>query len=193
MHNSKCNSNSNLQAFEAQAEVHARKLQKRKLAGTHEGVWLDRLANSRQSDSSSSAHGHRYGQGLKIIGTRFAYDSRKWKARFVIQDVRRGGVSPEHWVLTPSLVSLRAGLVAAARARTGATVLDISGAFLYSALLEEERVAVRPPPGHGDKNEAWFLQPLRFEGRAQPVGSTLGHHAAGARAGEVGCGPGRFL
>jgi len=57
-------------------------------------------------------------QGLKIIGTRFAMNKAKRKARLVVQDVRRGPVSPEHWAPTPSTVSLRVCLLLGLRRGT---------------------------------------------------------------------------
>jgi len=86
-------------------------------------------------------------KGYKIIGTRFAMNKAKGKARLVAQDVRRGPVSPEHWAPTPSTVSLRVCLLLGAAAGHGATVIDISSAFLYADLPEKDRVAVTPPPG----------------------------------------------
>ena len=108
-------------------------------------------------------------KGYKIIGTRFAMNKAKGKARLVAQDVRRGPVSPEHWAPTPSTVSLRVCLLLGAAAGRGTTVIDISSAFLYADLPEKDRVAVTPPPGHGAKGEAWLLQRSLYGLRVAPA------------------------
>ena len=80
--------------------------------------------------------------GHKVLGSRFAINAGKEKARLVVQDVRRGPVSVEHWAPTPSMVGLRVVLVLAASRGHGATVVDISSAFLYADLPKESTVAI---------------------------------------------------
>ena len=130
-------------------------------------------------------------KGYKIIGARFAMSKAKGKARLLVQDVRRGPVSPEHWAATPSTVSLRVCLLLGAAAGHGATAIDISWAFLYADLREKDRVAVTPPPGHGAKGEAWLLQRSLYGLRVAPAlwAEHLGRKLAATASGEAGWTP----
>eukprot|EP00971_Amphidinium_carterae_P131039 2596133-Amphidinium_carterae.1 len=95
-------------------------------------------------------------RGLKVISTRFLVDSRKGKSRLVVQDIRRGPVQMEHFAPTPGLWVLRLVLVISAKLDYGATVVDISSAFLYATLPEQHRVCVTLPAGYGGEKGKCF-------------------------------------
>jgi len=102
------------------------------------------------------------GQGLKVIGSRFVMDRFKKKARLVVQDVRKGPISPEHWAPTPSSASLKTLLALGASKGHGAMLSDISSAFLYAQLQDSVEITAA-------RLKVWFLyhqafQPLEEEG-----------------------------
>eukprot|EP00971_Amphidinium_carterae_P230314 4570701-Amphidinium_carterae.1 len=96
-------------------------------------------------------------KGLRVIPTRFMVYSRKEKARLVVQDVRKGPVQIEHFAPTPSLWVLRLVLVIGAQLGYGASVVDISSAFLYAVLPEANRVCITLPAGYGGEKGKCFL------------------------------------
>ena len=108
-------------------------------------------------------------EGIRVIGTRFAMNKAKQKARLVVQDVRHGMVEAEHWAPTPSTTTLRTALTLGSSLGHGATVTDISSAFLNAELPPDLRVAVRPPVGFGKPGELWLLLRSLYGLRSAPA------------------------
>eukprot|EP00971_Amphidinium_carterae_P339031 6476627-Amphidinium_carterae.2 len=107
--------------------------------------------------------------GYQIIGSRFMVDKHKRKARLVVQDIRRGPVQPEHWAPTPGLAALRACLVAGSRKQAGATVLDISSAFLHALLSPDLKIAITLPGEYKDPGHVHVLYKSLYGLRVAPT------------------------
>eukprot|EP00971_Amphidinium_carterae_P352089 6492420-Amphidinium_carterae.1 len=95
--------------------------------------------------------------GYKVISTRFVRDQNKRKSRLVVQDIRRGPVSPEHWSPTPNLMTLRLVLLLASLWAFGCTICDISSAFLYAVMPAGSKVAVTLPGKWGVTGQCYPL------------------------------------
>eukprot|EP00971_Amphidinium_carterae_P161882 3209050-Amphidinium_carterae.4 len=78
--------------------------------------------------------------GYRKIRTRYVYDASKQKTRLVLQNIRKGATRPEDRSPTSSLTGLKTCLLMPAMAGHGAGVCDMSSAFLYADLPEEQQV-----------------------------------------------------
>eukprot|EP00971_Amphidinium_carterae_P141994 2812585-Amphidinium_carterae.1 len=85
--------------------------------------------------------------GCRKIRTRYVYDAMKQKTRLVLQDIRKGATRPEDYSPTPSLTGMRACSLMTAKAGHGASVCNISSAFLYTDLPKDQQVACYSPNG----------------------------------------------
>ena len=88
--------------------------------------------------------------------------------QLVVQYVRHGSVSLDHFSPRPSGIAVKLALTEASHRNYPAAVVDITSVFLNADLPYSEQVAIRPPAGHGEPGEVWLLKRSLYGLRVAP-------------------------